>query len=194
TADVADMTIFLRLPSLIAGSLVPIALAWPLRRCCPKLALGIAVVAAVHPWLICISTWARGYALLLLLAILATNALPTTRRILHWPYALLATAALYTQPLSILLIAAHGLTMLLVRRELFMTWLRSALLTGLLSFLLYLPFFHGARHYWSRPEQPSGPYAQFILTSLRYAHWGDDRGGAASIAVSLIIFIAGSIA
>src|SRR4051794_37823785 len=40
-ADVADVTILVRLPSLIAGSLVPIALAWPLRRCCPKLALGI---------------------------------------------------------------------------------------------------------------------------------------------------------
>ncbi|HEV8293136.1 MAG TPA: hypothetical protein VGP94_14470, partial [Tepidisphaeraceae bacterium] len=57
TGDVADLTILVRLPSLIAGSLVPIALAWPLRRCCPKLALGIAIVTAIHPWLITISTW-----------------------------------------------------------------------------------------------------------------------------------------
>src|SRR6266567_3613254 len=47
---IADITILLRLPSLIAGSFVPIALAWPLRRCCPKLALGIAIVGAINPW------------------------------------------------------------------------------------------------------------------------------------------------
>src|SRR3954462_14893807 len=57
TGDIADHTILLRLPSLIAGSLVPLALAWPLRRCCPKLALGIAIVAALQPWLITFSTW-----------------------------------------------------------------------------------------------------------------------------------------
>jgi hypothetical protein len=192
--DAADMTILVRLPSLLAGSLVPIALAWPLRRCCPKLALGIAIVGALHPWLISISAWARGYALLLLLAILATNLLPGRRRWLHWPYALLASLALYTQPLAILLIAAHGLAMLLVRRELFMTWFRSALLTGVLTFLLYLPFFQGARHYWSRPEQPSTSYPQFILGSLRTAYWGGDRGGTLPVIVSLIVFIGGAIA
>ncbi|HEV8293288.1 MAG TPA: hypothetical protein VGP94_15235, partial [Tepidisphaeraceae bacterium] len=107
---------------------------------------------------------------------------------------LLAAAALYTQPLAILLVAAHGLTILLIRRELFITWFRSALLTGLLTFLLYFPFLHGARHYWTKPEQPSGPYTQFILSSLRYAHFGGDRGGALPIIVSLIIIIAGSLA
>src|SRR5437899_2401024 len=80
TGDIADITILLRLPSLIAGSLVPIALAWPLRRCCPKLALGIAIVGSIHPWLITFSTWARGYALLLLLSILATNLLPKRKQ------------------------------------------------------------------------------------------------------------------
>src|SRR3954470_20277121 len=126
SGDLADQTILVRLPSLIAGSLVPIALAWPLRRCCPKLALGIAIVGTLHPWLITFSTWARGYALLLLLAILATNFLPTARQWIRWPYVVFATAALYTQPLAILLIAAHGLTMLIIRRELFITWFRSA--------------------------------------------------------------------
>jgi len=190
--DVAEMTILVRLPSLIAGSLVPIALFWPLRRCCPKLALFSAIVAALHPWLITISTWARGYALLLLLAILATNFLPTRKQFIRWPYSLLAAAALYTQPLAILLVAAHGLTTLLIRREIFATWFRSALLTGILTFLLYLPFLHGARHYWSKPEQPSGPYPQFILSSLRCSLWGGDIGGTLPIIVSLIIFIGGS--
>jgi hypothetical protein len=193
SGDIADMTILLRLPSLIAGSLIPIALAWPLRRCYPKLALGIAIVAALHPWLITFSTWARGYALLLLLAILATNFLPTRRRLIHWPYSLLATAALYTQPLAILLIAAHGLTTLLIRREIFTTWFRSALLTGILTFLLYLPFFQGARSYWSKPEQPSASYTQFILSSLRHTHWGGERGRTLPVIVSLIILIAGSL-
>lgn len=194
TGELADQTILVRLPSLIAGSLVPIALAWPLRRCCPKLALGIAIVGALHPWLITFSTWARGYALLLLLAIFATNFLPTRKRWIHVPYALLATAALYTQPLAILLIAAHGLTMLLIRREFFATWFRSALLTGILTFLLYLPFFQGARGYWSKPEQPSTTYGQFILESLRHAHWGGNVGGAVTVIASLIVLMAGSIA
>lgn len=194
TSDVGDITICIRLPSLFAGSLVPIVFAWPLRRCCPKLSLGIAIIAAIHPWLITFSTWARGYALLLLLAILATNFLPTRRRLISWPYVLLATAALYTQPLAILLIAAHGLTTLIMRREIFLTWLRSASLTGILTFLLYLPFFGGARHYWSQPEQPSAPYAQFILSSLRHAHWGANLGGALPVLVSLVVLIGGSLA
>ncbi|HEV8605822.1 MAG TPA: hypothetical protein VGQ99_10675 [Tepidisphaeraceae bacterium] len=194
TGDIANLTILVRLPSLIAGSLVPIALAWPLRRCCPKLALGIALVAALHPWLITLSTWARGYALLLLLSILATNLLPKRKQILSLPYALLSTAALYTQPLAILLIAAHGATILFLRRNLFMTWFRSALLTGLLTFLLYLPFLHDARHYWSKPEQPSTPYTEFIFDSLRYTQQGGDLGGTPPIAVTLLILTAGSFA
>src|SRR5712672_497796 len=105
TGDIAELTILVRLPSLIAGSLVSIALAWPLRRCCPKLALGIAIVGALHPWLITFSTWARGYALLLLLSILATNLLPARKQFIKWSYSLLAAAALYTQPIAILLIA-----------------------------------------------------------------------------------------
>jgi len=192
--DIGEQTILVRLPSLIAGSIVPVALAWPLRRCCPRLAIGIAIVAAIHPWLVTFSTWARGYALLLLLSILATNFLPTRRRLLHWPYSILAVAALYTQPLAILLVAAHGLTTLIIRREIFFTWFRSALLTGILTALLYLPFLHGAREYWSRPEEPSAPYIQFILSSLRHAQWGGNVGGALPIIVTLIILIAGPLA
>src|SRR5687768_2870794 len=49
SGDFADITILLRLPSPISGSLEPIAHAWVRRRCCPKLALGIAIVAALQP-------------------------------------------------------------------------------------------------------------------------------------------------
>src|SRR5882762_5101214 len=72
TDYIPDLTILIRLPSLIAGSLIPIALVWPIRRTCPKLALAVALIAALHPWLVVVSAWARGYALLLLLCILAT--------------------------------------------------------------------------------------------------------------------------
>jgi uncharacterized membrane protein len=194
-----DITILIRLPSLLAGSLIPIALVWPIRRTCPKLAIAVAIIAAFHPWLIVISAWARGYALLLLLCILATNFLPKRNQLIAWPYSVLAAAALYTQPLAILLIAAHGLVMLIpwhgrLARDLFLTWLRSALLTGAIIFALYLPFLHGAREYWSAPERPSVSYPQFILSSLQFSLWGGQRGGAAAIAVALIILIAGSFA
>jgi hypothetical protein len=194
TPSDGDPTLFIRLPSLIAGSLIPLAIVWPVRRTNPKLALAIALIAALHPWLISFSAWARGYALVLLLATLATNLLPKSRALINLPYALLATLTLYTQPLAILIIAAHGFTTLLLRRNLFATWLRSTLLTGLLTFLLYLPFFSSAKSYWSRPEQPSAPYSHFILQSLQHLQWGDNRGGLAAIAITLLILTAGSYA
>jgi hypothetical protein len=184
--DIAEMTILVRLPSLIAGSLIPIASPGPSAAAARNWPCQ-GHRGRTSPWLITISTRARGCASLLL-AILATNfRQPETPSLVL----LLAAAAPY--PAS-----RHpprrrpGLTTLLIRREIFLTWFRSALLTGLLTFLLYLPFLHGAHHYWSKPEQPSGPYPQFILSSLRYSFWGGDVGGTLPIIVSLLIFIAGS--
>ena len=81
--DVEPNEALLRVPALIAGCLLPIALAWPMRRVTPWTALLIAVVAAVHPWLVAFSSEARGYSLMLLLAVVATNLQPDGSR--RWP-------------------------------------------------------------------------------------------------------------
>ncbi len=63
----------LRLPSLVAGLLLPVALAWGLRKSAPATAGIVAVAAVVNPWLVAMGTEARGYSMLLLLGVVATN-------------------------------------------------------------------------------------------------------------------------
>ena len=45
----------LRLPALVAGILVPLSLAWPLRRSEPWIAFLVGLLAAVNPWLMAFS-------------------------------------------------------------------------------------------------------------------------------------------
>ena len=46
---VGRAAVLTRLPSLLAGVLLPLAVAWPPRRTAPLLALTLAMVTAVHP-------------------------------------------------------------------------------------------------------------------------------------------------
>jgi len=192
-ADIGQVAVLMRLVSVLAGVILPVALAWPLRKDRPYQAILMAVIAAVHPWSICLSGWARGYSLLLLLGVLATHWLPQRTRAVYWRYALALTAALYTQPIAVVLVPGHAMAMLFLRRQMMGTWLRSAGLAGVLTFFLYLPFLGGAGQYWSGSRGASIGYVQFVGVSLRHAQAGDDVGGAAGIAVALLVIIAGGL-
>lgn len=186
-----ELTPLIRLPSLLAGSLAAVALAWPLWRSRPYHAALIALIAAVHPWLVSFSGWARGYALMMFLAILSTNLLPSGKQIVNIAYALALAAGLYTQPIAIALIPGHALSIYLLRRECLATWFRSATLAGLLAILLYLPFFVGAGEYFSSPQKPSISYGEFLNQTFRFAQAGDNVTGVAAIVTPLLILSAG---
>jgi hypothetical protein len=158
----------LRLPAFTAGCLVPIALVWPLRRREPWLAFAIAMVVALHPWLVAFSVEARGYSLLLLLGVLATNSL-IARPI---GYVVAMALAIYTVPLGVLLVPAHGLVVLILNRTSLAKWLIAALLATGLAGLLYLPMYRGLASYYSHPYPPTMDYRQFLDWLPRYAMAG----------------------
>jgi hypothetical protein len=163
----------LRVPALIAGCLLPIALAWPLRRTSPWTALLLAIVACLHPWLIAFSTEARGYSLLLLLGVLATNLLPDGRR--RWPigYALMMAAAIYTMPIAVVLLVAHGVAMAVLRRDSFSAWGRAAGLSVVLSGLIYLPMGRAMVQYYRQPYETTITYREFLDELPRFALAGE---------------------
>jgi hypothetical protein len=163
----------LRIPAVIAGSLVPIALAWPLRKREPLIALGIAIVAAFHPWLVVFSVEARGYSLLLLLGVIATHLLPENRRC--WPigYAVVLAMTAYTVPLGILLIPGHAVAMWVCRREAFRSWLIGLTFALVLIAALYLPAVHGLWSYYRHPFAPSMSYREFLDALPRFALAGE---------------------
>lgn len=189
--DVVDLTFWIRLPSLIAGAHAAVALGWPVWRSRPHHAALIALIATVHPWLVSFSGWARGYALMMLLAILSTNLLPTRKQIVNISYALALAAGLYTQPIAIALIPGHAFSIYLLRRDLLPTWFRSAALAGLLALLFYLPFFVGAGEYFSSPQKPSISYATFLNQTFRFAQAGDNIAGIAAVVTPLLILTCG---
>jgi hypothetical protein len=158
----------LRLPAFLAGLLVPFALAWPLRRSDPLLALIVALVTMLHPWLVAMSVEARGYSLLLLLGIIATNCLGT-RPI---AYVLSMALAKYTVPLAVLLIPAHAISMLVLRRSHFTKWLIPAGISIAIAALFYLPMYRGLISYYSHPYPPTMDYRQFLDWLPRYAMAG----------------------
>ena len=206
--DGAVIPLAIRLPSVLAGCVAGMLLALPIRREHPRIALVLALLAVSHPWLVSFSSWARGYALLLCLCIAATQLLFAGRW--RW-YVLAMTAALYTQPLAILVVVAHGATILILRvppvpspaesgtraprqsppmgalAALLRPWLLSTAATGLLSAMLYAPFFAGARAYFSQPQRPSLTYLQFLDQSIRCAQAGDPLSGLAHLVIPLIV-------
>ncbi len=176
----------IRVPSILAGCLAGVLLAWPLRREQPRMALVLALLGVSHPWLVSFSGWARGYALLLFLCIAATQLLFAGR----WRWYILAmTAALYTQPLAILVAVAHGAAILILRAPaaIFHRWLPAIAVTGLLSAGLYAPFFAGARNYFAQPQRASLSYPQFLDQSIRCAQAGDPISGAIHLVLPLIV-------
>jgi hypothetical protein len=158
----------LRLPAFLAALLVPFALAWPLRRSDPVLALIVALVTMLHPWLVAMSVEARGYSLLLSLGIIATNCLGT-RPI---AYVISLALAIYTVPLAVLLIPAHAAVMLVLRRSMFAKWLIHASIAIALATILYLPMYRGLIGYYRHPYPPTMDYRQFLDWLPRYAMAG----------------------
>jgi hypothetical protein len=191
TKNVGELTMLVRLPSLLAGSLAAVALAWPIWRTKPYHAILLGLIIAVHPWLVSFSGWARGYALLLLLAILSTNLLPITKQLANLPYTLTLTAALYTQPIAILLVPGHAAAVWLLHRSCLTTWFRSISVAGVLTLGLYSPFLVGAGKYFSQSQTPAIQYPQFLIESFRFAQVGDNETGYVAIPISLLVIIAG---
>jgi hypothetical protein len=192
----------LRLVALLAGVLVPIALAWPLRRSDPLIALVIAIVATLHPWLVDFSVEARGYSLVLLLGIIATNLLPTglaasaaSERARWIRYALALSLAIYTIPLAILLIPAHGIAVFVVHRSKIISWIKGATLALLLSILLYLPMYPGLRSYYRNPYPTTMGYREFLNALPRFAMTGIAVPHSPAIfwALPVITIIIGSV-
>jgi hypothetical protein len=159
----------IRLPSLIAGTLVPIALAWPMRRKAPLLAILIAIFAAVNPWLIAFSDEARGYSLMILLGIIATNLLPDGRR--RWPigYALAMMASIYTVPVAGVLLIAHFLVVIFLRPSAIGVLLRGTLLIAFLSIFLLLPMARGLAFYYEHPMRTSSDLEDLANQLPRFA-------------------------
>ena len=170
--DADSATVLIRLPALLAGTLVPVALAWPLRRVAPALALLLAMVAAVHPWLIAESDEARGYSLMVLLGILATQALPEAHR--RWPvlYGLLLAATVYTVPVALLLVAAHGVYVVGWRRDAVRTWARGGLIAAVAILVLYLPMARGMIAYGKHPLSAPADFGGFVDQLCRFAGSG----------------------
>ena len=199
----------IRLPSVLAGCAAGMLLAMPIRREHPRLALVLALLAVSHPWLVSFSGWARGYALLLCLCIVATQLLFARR----WPWYVLAmTAALYTHPIAILVAVSHGVAILVLRRvppvsspaesgkgtrhqeppvrtpaALLLPWLAAVAATGVLAIGLYAPFFAGARSYFSQLHPASLTYLQFLGQSIRCAQAGDPISGVAHLLIPLMV-------
>jgi hypothetical protein len=178
--DVEPNEALLRVPALIAGCLLPIALAWPMRRVAPWTALLIAVVAAVHPWLVAFSTEARGYSLMLLLAVVATNLLPDGSR--RWPiwYALALTAAIFTIPIALLLIPAHAValggryrTNITAGLRAGYSWIRSVVIAAVLATALYSPQLSAMARYYRHPYETTITYREFLDQLPRYSLAGE---------------------
>jgi hypothetical protein len=165
----------LRLPALVAGCLLPVALAWPLRRRSPLAAVTVALLAAVHPWLVAMGSEARGYTLMLLLGVMATNLLPsaraTPRRVVG--YAAMAAASVYTVPLAVLLLPAHGLAVALTDRAALRRWLAGATIAAGLSVGLYLPMWRGLAAYYAHPYPATNDYRGFLDALPRMTLAGD---------------------
>lgn len=162
---IGDNVVAMRLPSVLAGAGVGLALAWPLRKSAPTIAAFVAVFATFHPWLLAFSTEARGYALLLMLCAIATNLLPQRPRQVAWGYVLVMAAAIYTVPIAAVLLAGHGLAMLILRREALLAWLSAAVAAGVVAALLYLPMLDGMMAYWVQPHPPTVGYGEFLCAS-----------------------------
>lgn len=185
----------LRLPALLAGLAAPLALAWPLRRSDPPLAMAVALVAMLHPWLVDFSVEARGYSLVLLLGIIATNLLPVDARGWSLRYAVISALAIYTIPLAVFLIPAHAVAMLALRRSAIRSWLKGAAIALLLAGLLYLPMYRGLFSYYSNPYETTMTYRQFLDALPRFALTGVAIPNSPAIiwALPVIALVIGSV-
>ena len=161
----------LRLPSWAAASLLPVAVAWPLRRRSPWAAGAVALAVALNPWLVALGSEARGYSLMLLLGVIATNLLPTAAasRSRVAGYATAVAAAVYTVPLAVLLVPAHAAAVVAVRRDALRRWAAGAVAAVTLAVLLYLPMARGLLSYYRNPYPATSTYPRFLDSLPRHA-------------------------
>ncbi len=195
----------LRLPALAAGLIVPLALMWPVRRSDPWVALAIGIVAALHPWLVDFSVEARGYSLLLMLGVVATNLLPVREETpvargghpAAWiaRYALVMMLAIYTVPLGVALIPAHLATVLILRRRAILLYLTGACTTLILAALIYLPMLRGLISYYRHPYEATLSYRAFLDALPRCALTGISMPNSPSIywALPVVALVMGSV-
>jgi hypothetical protein len=190
-----------RFPSAVAGSFVGLALAWPLRRAHPLHAAGLMLLASLHPWLFSFSGWARGYALLLLLAVLSTTLLPSFSianpkvKIAKAIYGQSLVALLYTHPLGIAVCVGHAAWMLprsRTDRAAFNRWFITCSVAAVFTLLIYSPFIPRlGDDYWKEAEKPSITYPTFLRQSLVHAHLGDGSPAIIHLILPLLICTAG---
>jgi hypothetical protein len=190
-----------RLPSVVAGSLVGLCLAWPLRRSHPMHAVALMLLASLHPWVFSFSAWARGYALLLLLATFSTSLLPNPAiknqksKIKNLFYGLSLVALLYTHPLGIAVCVGHAAWMLprfRTDRATFNRWFMACSIAALLTVLIYSPFIPRLQSdYWAKAEKPSINYGDFVRLSFVHAHVGDSARGVGAFLLPLAVCTGG---
>jgi hypothetical protein len=168
----------LRFPALLAGTLLPLALAWPLRKDQPALALILGLLASVQPWLTAFSIEGRGYTLMLLLSILATQRLDLAAAKIDRLYILLVVAAVYTVPIALAVVFGHGVAIFLVHRRAWRRWLVSAAIASGIIVLLYLPLLPSMLRYRAAIHRPSLPYAQYLADLPRFllVGWSPSQG------------------
>ena len=161
----------LRLPALVAGTMLAPACAVVLRRWgrAAQWIAGLAVAA--HPVLIEFSTLARGYALLALLIValvgLTWNVVRPTGTPHLWCWSTVASLALWTVPTSLYAVAGCLLWLLAqsrAERAQLLAVAKLAALTGLLTVGLYAPvlIFSGPAAILSNPHVQPLPWAEFV--------------------------------
>ena len=202
-----DNTLAFRLVPVLAGTMLALALAWGLRPV-PALAaqtkarpslrdwlpmVVMGMLAACHPWLASVSTEARGYALMLMLAALATNSLDAFRTRFSWGYVLAMVAAIYTLPTAGEVLLAHGAALLSLNRAGLKRWATAAVLVIAANALLYAPFLGGIRAHIGVPGHADISLAPYAASVLRHAVAGWNTGGAAAVVVAVAVLGAGSM-
>ncbi len=132
--------------------------------------MAVAVLVAVHPWLVAIGSEARGYTLMLLLGTVATNLLPggpSRRRLTGYAAAL--AGAIYAVPLAVLLVPAHAVAVAATGRSDLRRWAAAAGLAVAVTAGLYLPAARGLVAYYRHPYPPTMNYRAFLDALPRHA-------------------------
>ncbi|MBN9660059.1 MAG: glycosyltransferase family 39 protein [Acidobacteria bacterium] len=174
-----------RLPSALAAVLS----AWILLRICHEIALprpSIALILfLILPLPLRYAVEARPYSLALLFTLVATEAalhLCRHPRALYFAiYLTSAIAALYTQPYSGFLLAAHAIWLLREKRS------PTLHLVALLAVpaAAFVPWFLYARTLWAQSIQASGIHSHFEITTIRLI-LREICGGGYAVSIPLI--------
>jgi len=166
---------FLRLPSVIAGTLTIPAVFWlGVRTAGRAAALVAAALTALAPFMVYYSAEARGYAVMMAFVVLSTLALLAAvdrRRAWAWAlYALFSAAAVYTHYTSVFVLAAQLGWLLWAHPEA----RRPALIANACAAAAYLPWLGGFKNDLESPTTDILTALQpFDLHSIRLSleHW-----------------------